>query len=97
LLVEGVVIAGSILGAFTLDAWWQERQQRALRLELLADLRIKEQPSAALVLANKGGESRVVEPCPVQSSARAPWVRPDLTRNACAFRTLGDVLSTSPA
>ena len=36
--VEGVVIVGSILMAFGLQAWWDERQERAEEIEALAQL-----------------------------------------------------------
>jgi hypothetical protein len=37
--VEGVVIVGSILLAFGIDAWWEERQERAEETALLLALR----------------------------------------------------------
>ena len=36
--VEGVVIVGSILLAFGIDAWWDERQDRAVEQALLTGL-----------------------------------------------------------
>jgi len=38
-LLEGIVIVGSILLAFTLDAWWQERATRDWELDQLHALR----------------------------------------------------------
>ena len=37
-LVEGVVVVGSILLAFAIDAWWEEARDRAAETELLAGL-----------------------------------------------------------
>ena len=37
-LVEGVVIVGSILLAFGIDAWWDARQERVEEAEILAGL-----------------------------------------------------------
>ena len=39
ILIEGVVIVGSILLAFGIDAAWTERQERAEERRLLVDLR----------------------------------------------------------
>ncbi len=36
--VEGVVIVGSILLAFGIDAWWEERSDAALEQRLLISL-----------------------------------------------------------
>lgn len=38
LLIEGVVIVLSILLAFAIDAWWDERQERVLESEILLGL-----------------------------------------------------------
>jgi hypothetical protein len=46
-LVDGVVIVASILLAFSIDAWWDERQERAEEGEALAQLAIDFRANAA--------------------------------------------------
>ena len=38
-LIEAIVIVGSILLAFAIDAWWQEREERRIETTLLNNLR----------------------------------------------------------
>jgi hypothetical protein len=39
IVIEGVTIVGSILLAFAIDAWWDERQQRIEEVEILRGLK----------------------------------------------------------
>ncbi len=55
LIVEGVAIVLSILLAFAIDAWWDERQERAEEKEVLESLYIEfeaNRDEAAVVISN---------------------------------------------
>jgi hypothetical protein len=47
--VEGVVIVGSILLAFGIDAWWEERQERVQEQEVLSSVRAELEENVGLV------------------------------------------------
>lgn len=48
-LIEGVVIVASILFAFAIDAWWDERVERREEAEILDSLKIEYQANLELV------------------------------------------------
>ncbi len=60
ILVEGVVIVGSILLAFGIDAWWDGVQERALELEYAERLRadLVQDAGTELSYAHPGGGGR---------------------------------------
>ena len=51
--VEGVVIVGSILLAFGIDAWWEGRQERAEEQQLLTNLQQELRGRAAVRIASR--------------------------------------------
>jgi hypothetical protein len=57
IIIEGVVIVGSILLAFGIDAWWEGSQERELRIAtlevLLVDFEESHDYLAAIVVANE--------------------------------------------
>ena len=59
-LVEGVVIVGSILMAFGIEAWWDGAQERAEEAQLLASL--AEEFRANVDLTPEGHRSVCLEP-----------------------------------
>ncbi len=54
--VEGVVIVGSILLAFGLQAWWGERQERRAEQELLLNLQGEFSANLASLEGTAGGK-----------------------------------------
>ena len=52
--VEGVVIVGSILLAFGIQAWWDDRQEREEEGRILAGL-LQESRTRARAIASKFG------------------------------------------
>lgn len=61
LTLEGVVIVASILLAFAIDAWWQEREERRIEASLIRSLRFDMEASQARLQQWLRGNQRVLE------------------------------------
>ena len=59
--VEGVVIVGSILLAFGIDAWWEGKQERARESEILDSLLPEFHNKRTLLLRYHAEHERAVE------------------------------------
>ena len=61
LSIEATVIVGSILLAFAIDAWWDQRQERSLERTALIGLQSEYQNHRALIVRHKAQHESIIQ------------------------------------
>jgi hypothetical protein len=91
-LVEGAVIVVSILFAFGIDAWWAERQERRVLLEVEERLRAQMSENRAFLITENRRASEAVARLDAVSEAISPQPEPMPSDSLVRFLTPGLIM-----